>query len=108
MPILEIFNNILEMDKNERALYIKKLSTNNVEELKEIIGLPLRASIKRLCDDFEIRAQFIRSQKKCPGPDCPMCNGEVCSKCGAGLFTRNPDEPHCEHDVLERHEGIYK
>jgi hypothetical protein len=39
----------------------------------------------------------------CPGPDCPSCNGEACELCGAGLHTRGPDAPPCEHDVLERH-----
>lgn len=37
----------------------------------------------------------------CPG-DCMMCSGEACNKCGAGCW--NNGDPHCDHDVLERHE----
>lgn len=40
----------------------------------------------------------------CPGQDCPMCSGEACAFCGAGTRTRSPDEPPCEHDVVERHQ----
>lgn len=40
---------------------------------------------------------------ECPGPDCRMCNGEVCFKCGAGCW--NNDAARCEHDVVERHEA---
>lgn len=41
----------------------------------------------------------------CPGPNCPMCSGAVCVKCGAGA-TRNPavDGVLCEHDGAERYE----
>lgn len=39
----------------------------------------------------------------CPGPDCPMCNGEACDLCGAGCSSGFP-ERRCEHDVDERHE----
>lgn len=41
----------------------------------------------------------------CPGPDCPLCNGAACEKCGAGA-TRNPsvDGVRCDHDTMERHE----
>ena len=35
--------------------------------------------------------------------DCPMCQGEACKLCGAGLSN---DTPHCEHDVVERHTGL--
>ena len=35
----------------------------------------------------------------CPGPDCPMCNGEACDKCNPG-----PGRPRCDHDGQERHE----
>jgi len=38
----------------------------------------------------------------CPGPDCPMCNGEACALCGAGTRDRS-GEPDCEHDVEQRH-----
>lgn len=31
-----------------------------------------------------------------------MCNGGACDKCGAGSW--NYQAPHCEHDVVERHE----
>jgi hypothetical protein len=47
--------------------------------------------------------------EKCPGPDCPMCAGEVCNLCGAGT-TPNPsllmslNDVPCEHDSMERHE----
>lgn len=41
----------------------------------------------------------------CPGPDCWMCNGEACLLCRAGFMTRHPDEPDCEHDVVERHQN---
>jgi hypothetical protein len=41
---------------------------------------------------------------ECPGPDCLMCNGEACDKCGAGCWNNDPDRPKCEHDVIERHE----
>jgi len=40
---------------------------------------------------------------ECPGPECPMCNGECCNLCGAGCWTRGPDAEKCEHDVIERH-----
>lgn len=43
------------------------------------------------------------AQPKCPGPDCMMCNGEACNKCGAGCW--NNRERNCTHDVAERHEG---
>lgn len=37
----------------------------------------------------------------CPGPDCSLCNGEVCMRClpisGA---------PPCDHDVVERHQSV--
>ncbi len=39
----------------------------------------------------------------CPGPDCPMCNGEACALCGAGCSNTDPARPVCEHDVIERH-----
>lgn len=37
--------------------------------------------------------------------ECAICAGEVCYKCGAGMW-RNPwaDGILCEHDSLERHE----
>lgn len=38
----------------------------------------------------------------CPGPDCMMCTGEACDKCGAGCWS---NERNCTHDVVERHEG---
>jgi hypothetical protein len=43
---------------------------------------------------------------ECPGPDCLMCNGEACNKCGAGCWEHRipPARPPCEHDVDERHE----
>ena len=41
------------------------------------------------------------TQDECPGPDCPMCNGEMCRKCGAGCWS---GQKNCEHDVVERHE----
>lgn len=41
---------------------------------------------------------------RCPSADCPMCSGEACGKCGAGCST-DYGRPHCEHDVIERHEG---
>ncbi|HEY4395967.1 MAG TPA: hypothetical protein VGP64_18010 [Polyangia bacterium] len=40
----------------------------------------------------------------CPGPDCVLCIGEGCEKCGAGLTSRGVDAPPCEHDVIQRHE----
>lgn len=40
---------------------------------------------------------------ECPGPECPMCNGEMCNKCGAGCWS-GPMHDSCEHDVTERHE----
>ena len=33
---------------------------------------------------------------------CPMCQGEVCNKCGAGCW--NPTIQDCNHDPAERHE----
>ena len=36
----------------------------------------------------------------CPGPDCPMCKGECCLLCGAGISN---SAPHCDHDCLDRH-----
>ncbi len=41
----------------------------------------------------------------CPSEWCSACNGEACWKCGAGLSSRPPGTPPCEHDVLERHEA---
>lgn len=41
----------------------------------------------------------------CPGPDCEMCNGEACNRCGAGCWNHDPyRSPLCEHDVDQRHE----
>ena len=37
----------------------------------------------------------------CPGPDCLMCGGAACDKCGAGCWSNVRD---CEHDVVQRHE----
>lgn len=39
--------------------------------------------------------------KTCPGPDCPMCSGEMCNLCGAGCWS---SETSCEHDCMQRHE----
>lgn len=39
--------------------------------------------------------------EKCPGPDCPMCNGECCNLCGAGCWDNTRKD--CQHDVAERH-----
>ena len=39
---------------------------------------------------------------ECPGPDCPMCNGEACALCGAGCSSGLPAQ-RCEHDVYDRH-----
>lgn len=36
----------------------------------------------------------------CPGPECPMCNGEACNLCGAGCWSPGA---RCQHDVLDRH-----
>lgn len=44
-------------------------------------------------------------EPKCPGPDCTMCAGEVCNKCGAGSWDNTLDRPPCEHDSAERHES---
>ena len=38
---------------------------------------------------------------ECPGPDCLMCNGAACNKCGAGCWGR-PEKP-CDHATDERH-----
>jgi len=45
------------------------------------------------------------SEPECPGPNCLMCNGEACNKCGAGCWERRvpPARPRCEHSVDERH-----
>ncbi len=43
------------------------------------------------------------SEPECPGPDCPMCTGEVCNLCNAGRGSV-PLKP-CEHDCIERHES---
>ena len=40
---------------------------------------------------------------ECPGPDCPMCNGEMCDLCGAGCWRKIGEGPICEHDVYDRH-----
>lgn len=44
------------------------------------------------------------SQPTC-ARDCPLCSGEACGKCGAGLW-RMPavDGMTCNHDSAERHE----
>jgi len=41
------------------------------------------------------------SESVCPSPDCMMCSGEACNKCGAGCWSKRRD---CEHDSAERHE----
>lgn len=38
---------------------------------------------------------------ECPGPNCPLCNGEACNMCGAGCWDSSVDD--CEHDVIDRH-----
>jgi hypothetical protein len=43
---------------------------------------------------------------ECPGPECPMCNGEMCNLCGAGCwdyYAPSRRVTPCEHDVIERH-----
>lgn len=50
-------------------------------------------------------AEVEATRPECPGPNCVLCNGEACAKCGAGLLTRFGTPP-CEHDVMERHEGL--
>ncbi len=43
----------------------------------------------------------------CPGPDCMMCSGEACDLCGAGCWSNAVTRGSpCEHDVLERHNGL--
>lgn len=54
------------------------------------------------------KAEAIRNlpgEIACPSEECPLCTGEACQKCGAGLW-RNPaiDGVPCEHDVCARHE----
>lgn len=34
--------------------------------------------------------------------DCMLCTGESCEKCGA---SHGVEGPHCDHDVMERHES---
>jgi len=36
--------------------------------------------------------------------DCRYCQGEACNLCGAGCW--NSRERNCEHDVVQRHEGV--
>lgn len=47
------------------------------------------------------------SVDRCPGEDCPYCNGEACRLCN--LPARANDVvlgtmAACEHDVIDRHE----
>jgi hypothetical protein len=57
------------------------------------------------------QAEAALTDYDCPGPECPMCNGEACALCLAGCG-RDPkyDGIPCEHDVIERHivEGVSK
>lgn len=48
--------------------------------------------------------EAVSAGPECPGPDCMMCSGEACNKCGAGCWA-SPGTVHCEHDVSERHEA---
>jgi hypothetical protein len=51
----------------------------------------------------EWKDQQVLGSPPCPSAECPMCNGTVCQKCGAGCWDSNPSKP-CEHGSLERHE----
>jgi hypothetical protein len=56
-----------------------------------------------------VSARPVNALPACPGPDCLMCNGSACNKCGAGCWGPSDPEHPCEHDVIERHEsGVEK
>jgi hypothetical protein len=63
-PVTDLYNSVLEMEQTERIEYVKKLSTDQVLALKELIGLPPKSSIKKLCKEIEDTAVFIRIQNK--------------------------------------------
>lgn len=74
--------------KGERA--VKGEGKTDAEALNEVrnrLGLPIPGVI---------------AEPECPGPDCPLCSGEACDLCGAGLNV-DPNRPPCDHDVIERH-----
>lgn len=57
----------------------------------------------RPVEDDETPAAGADEGQECPSEHCPMCSGEACLLCSAGL-TNDASRPECEHDVLERHE----
>lgn len=55
----------------------------------------------------DVRLMLAASPVPCPGERCPLCSGEACALCGAGLTQYGqPNGEPCEHDVMERHEGV--
>lgn len=54
----------------------------------------------------DLRKMF-NEQVRCPSEVCPVCSGEACLMCGAGLTQYGqPDGEPCEHDCIDRHEGM--
>lgn len=93
-------------------------------------GGPGCAQCSRLIVEADIRGIWLFEvvAATCPSATCPMCSGEMCNKCGASatlatasssddrLVTvsapgRFMNEPvlvgGCEHDVVDRHEGLH-
>ena len=58
----------------------------------------------RLLVEVQVAAVWLyrdeRNEDACPSENCWYCNGAACAKCPGILPTR-----HCNHDVMERHEG---
>jgi NTP pyrophosphatase (non-canonical NTP hydrolase) len=55
-------------------------------------------------DPLEVKGEDERDL--CPSEHCGFCTGEACNKCGAGCWNNDPELPDCDHDVIDRHEGI--
>lgn len=61
--IYELFNSVIEMRPEERLDFVRKLPGDQLDGLKELMGLPIKTSIKKLCKEIEETAIFIRIAK---------------------------------------------
>jgi hypothetical protein len=64
----------------------------------------MRSGIRAALRD--VRVLLAASPVPCPSERCPMCSGEACARCGAGMTQYGqPNGRPCQHDVLERHDA---
>lgn len=58
--MVETFNQLLAMSDEERKLFIKKMASDDRLALMDMMGLAKTCSQKRLCQELEETARFIR------------------------------------------------